>query len=410
MHARRRQRALESMVSDDGSAPGVEASMLQGMTSPAASRAQARHATMRETHRRKPSVPQTGALTARRTSRLGHAADAGTANAGRAGIASRAIRQSNSMKRSNSTGQSLSRLDTDLGTELPATPRDGRGRPLLDTAASAQALRSPVTTRMRTPRGPLSSPLSDNEQQRGVRTTAWESDQSDASTPRSLLTQRRRGRASTSMTPTPRASADSSARTPRRRSSLSLEVQAGSAQGITANRRLPLIGQTAPGEHRHSPAMTSRREAHTADAERLAASFADAGQDGHNSSGSTSTSVLTAVVDSPLLSHVVASTHRQAHERHSACGAQSRSDVRVDGHAELSAGALDMTGRQPVKAVVQQYQAVPSSGCPELEPPTPSPQPYSHGRESCSSTHAQQPFTPAHVLQVSKCQQCCIMA
>ena len=188
-------------------------------------------------------------------------------------------------------------------------------------------------------------------------------------------------------------------RTPRRRTSLSINVHAGSVPGARVTRSVPATPQTELVEHECSAAVTSRRKAADASAQWLAAANPDATALSNAAMEPAPESLLTATSNTGFIPNATKGLLHEPHqlqssEKQRALLLQTRS---VDVPA---ARILHMKGIEACAEVVPQQQAVSGSSLPDLEPPTPSPQPRSYTRTDCELQHTQ-PLTPAQVLKVS---------
>ena len=393
--------AVERATSD------AETVVPQGMTTPAASRPRARHASLRaaqpDSKSRTPATPRSGAQTERRTSSCRVLpANITAAELSNRGTARGPVRRNSSItiERSSSMGNNLNRLSGDDSSDKPATPRDGRGQPTREHAAPPETPRSPVPSRMRTPRTSRSSPLSRSEQ-RSMRTSAPRGDQSGAATPRSLLSKGLPYRATAPSAGTPRGAAGDTVRGPRRRTSLSIDVQAGiGRQGARVTRSVPVTPQTELVEHRCSTAVTSSREAAGADAQWLDADSTDATPSGHAATELTPESLLTGTSGIISKPSAVQAPMLEPHQLQSSGGQRAILLETRSTQPVPAARTHEVPGNEACAPLVPQQPAVPGTSLLGFEPPTPSPQPHSHIRASCSSLPAQQPLTPAHVLRV----------
>ena len=367
------------MVSGDGTSPDAAASVLPDPLN--ASIAVTRHQQPRQSILDiscgcGPSMSRSGSVTARKEPRIALADRA--AVLGSVDSAGKAELRTTGLTQSNSAGQELHRLP-DKQPESPATPRDGRGRPLRGHTPAEPPPCSGASSQLRTPRTsrgspPLSLPLS------GSRASTVRGDRSAPATPRSLLSQSKRGHGFTSAIGPGRVIVGGPCRTPRR----TLErAAARSAQAAAASRAVPQTLAPSP-QRRKTVGATPRRRSSQLDAQRRSG-------DGKLATGVGCGRVLPA--------SSVTGTHDES-TAIDICSGKVPSQRQSGSHPEPSHAGLGVlpAAHSPSAHLQQQRDTSDPFPNPDLEPPTPSPQPQP--RVLSISTQLQQPLTPARVLQV----------
>ena len=351
---------------------------------------QPRHSGLDSMHQSDLATPQSGAVMARRTSNASLTDSAVAAAAGNLGRANKPALRTSGLARSNSTGQVLDRLSADIHPESPATPRDGRGRPIRGTTAPDDTPRSSASSQLRNPRTSRDVLLSSSES--GYR--AGTADTSKPATPRSSLSQSKCG--TISATRRGRTVAGSPACTPRR------TLDRAAARSAQAAAEASAVSQVSasPRQRRPSVGVTPRRRSSQIGAQQ-GNSDAVVATDTGGSRAVPGSACGVANQKRPSAAGVAGSHSGHCQHTLGSNEPSMLSEANFEVDPEPSAATLDgLQGAQQAAAPPHQ-QSGPTEPHPDpgLEPPTPSPQPQP--RVASRSTQPQQPVTSARVLQVS---------